>query len=202
MAATYAALTSVLGTIDKLLRSNLLVGVEEVHKQQLESLDEMFGTLQVSLIGKCDGEEPIISKDLQGIIKDVAVDAEDEVESLMKQLIVGLNDDDDKCCRAKFDKVSQHVIQVTHSVNEELIINNINCQEKADENSDVSPRLDDSIRENVMEGYNEERENMVERLTKSSGANKLQVVSVVGMAGIGIWTWSKSMDTIKQKEAR
>lgn len=63
MAATYAALTSVLGTINKLLRSNLLVGVEEVHKQQLESLDKMFGTLQVSLIGKCDDGEAIISKE-------------------------------------------------------------------------------------------------------------------------------------------
>ncbi|KAH0759797.1 hypothetical protein KY290_023290 [Solanum tuberosum] len=179
MAATYAALTSVLGTIEKVLRSNLLVGVEEIHKQQLKSLYTMFDTLQKSLIGKCDGGEPIITKDLQVRIKDVALDAEDEVESLMKQLIIEL--DDDECCRAKLDKVSQQVIQVTDSVNEELIINN-NCPE-ADENN-VSPRLDDSIRENVMEGYNKEREKMIERLTKSSGEDKLQVVSVVGMAGI------------------
>ncbi|KAH0695028.1 hypothetical protein KY290_020860 [Solanum tuberosum] len=183
MAAAYSALTSVLGTIDKLLRSNLLVGVEEIHKQQLESLYAMFDTLQKSLIGKSDGGEPIISKDLQVRIKDVALDAEDEVESLMKQLIIDL-DDDDECCRAKLDKVSQQVIQVTDSVNEELIIKqkiNNNCPEA--ENS-ASPRLDDSIRENVMEGYNKEREKMIERLTKSSGENKLQVVSVVGMAGI------------------
>ncbi|XP_049392108.1 putative late blight resistance protein homolog R1B-8 [Solanum stenotomum] len=175
MAAAYSALTSVLVTIDKLLRSN------EIHKQQLESLYVMFDTLQKSLIGKCDGGEPIISKDLQVRIKDVALDAEDEVESL----IIDLDDDDDECCHAKLDKVSQKVIQVTDSVNEELIIKqkiNNNCPE-ADENN-VSPRLDDSIRENVMEGYTKERENMVERLTKSSGANKLQVVSVVGMAGI------------------
>ncbi|KAH0678790.1 hypothetical protein KY284_019875 [Solanum tuberosum] len=160
MVAVYAALTSVLGAIEKVLGSN------EIHKQQLKSLYAMFDTSQKSLIGKVR-------------IKYAALDAEDEVESLMKQLIIEL--DDDECCRAKLDKVSQQVIQVTDSVNEELIINN-NCPE-ADENN-VSPRLDDSIRENVMEGYNKERENMVERFTKSSGADKLQVVSVVGMAGI------------------
>nr|AAV31175.1 Putative disease resistance protein, identical [Solanum tuberosum] len=159
MVAVYAALTSVLGAIKKVLGSN------EIHKQQLKSLYAMFDTSQKSLIGKVR-------------IKYTALDAEDEVESLMKQLIIEL--DDDECCRAKLDKVSQQVIQVTDSVNEELKINN--CPE-ADENN-VSPRLDDSIRENVMEGYNKERENMVERLTKSSGTDKLQVVSVVGMAGI------------------
>ncbi|KAH0692740.1 hypothetical protein KY285_019837 [Solanum tuberosum] len=172
---------------DKLLRSN------EIHKQQLESLYAMFDTLQKSLIGECDGGEPIISKDLQVRIKDVALDAEDEVESLMKQLII-------ECCRAKLDKVSQQVIQVADSVNEELIIKekiNNNCPEA--ENS-ASPRLDDSIRENVMEGYNKERENMVERLTKSSGANKLQVVSVVGMAGIDCGNRSRILLTSRDKK--
>ncbi|XP_015165424.1 putative late blight resistance protein homolog R1A-3 [Solanum tuberosum] len=190
MAATYAALTSVLGTIDKLLRSNLLVGVEEVHKLQLKSLDEMFGTLQVSLTGKCDGGEPIITKDLQRRIKDVALDAEDEVDSLMKQLIIDL--DDDECCRANLDKVSQQVIQVTDSVNEELIIKQKinNCPEAE---SSASPRLDASICENVMEGYNEERERMVQRLTRGSGSNKLEVVSVVGMPGIGKTTFAKTI---------
>ncbi|KAH0692744.1 hypothetical protein KY285_019841 [Solanum tuberosum] len=168
----------------KLLRSNLLVGLEEVYKLQLKSLDEIFGTLQVSLIGKCDGEEPIISKDLQGRIKDVALDAEDEVESLMKQLIEP--DDDEQvleCCRTKLDKVSQQAIQVTDSVNEELSIKQKinNCPEAE---SSASPRLDASIRENVMEGYNEERERMVRRLTRGSGSNKLEMVSVVGMPGI------------------
>ncbi|KAH0682295.1 hypothetical protein KY289_020047 [Solanum tuberosum] len=194
MAATYAALTSVLGTIDKLLRSNLLVGQEEVHKQQLKSLDEKFGTLQVSLIGKCDGEEPIIAKDLQRRIKDVALDAEDEVESLMKQLIIEPDDDEQvhECCRTELDKVSQQAIQVTDSVNKELIIKQKinNCPETE---SSTSPRLDASIRENVMEGYNEERERMVQRLTRGSGSNKLEVVSVVGMPGIGKTTFAKTI---------
>ncbi|XP_049391654.1 putative late blight resistance protein homolog R1B-8 [Solanum stenotomum] len=187
MAATYAALTSVLGTIDKLLRSNLLVGLEEIHKQQLESLDKMFGTLQKSLIGKCDGGEPIITKDLQRRIKDVALDAEDEVESLMKQLIIEPDDDEQvlECCRTNLDKVSQQAIQVTDSVNEELSIKQkMNCPEAE---SSASPRLDASIRENIsliMEGYNKERERMVPRLTRGSGSNKLEVVSVVGMPGI------------------
>ncbi|XP_049392109.1 putative late blight resistance protein homolog R1B-14 [Solanum stenotomum] len=185
MAATYAALTSVLGTIDKLLRSNLLVGLEEVHKQQLESLDKMFGTLQMSLTGKCDGGEPIITKGLQRRIKDVALDAEDEVESLMKQLIIEPDDDEQvlECCRTKLDKVSQQVIQVTDSVKEELIIKQKinNCPEAE---SSASPLLDASIRENVMEGYNEERERMVQRLIRGSGSNRLEVVSVVGMPGI------------------
>ncbi|KAG5609274.1 hypothetical protein H5410_020555, partial [Solanum commersonii] len=191
MAATYAALTSVLGTIDKLLRSNLLVGLEEVHKQQLESLDKMFDTLQVSLIGKCDGGEPIITKGLQRRIKHVALYAEDKVESLMKQLIIGL-DDADECCRAKLDKVSQQAIQVTDSVNKELIIKQKinNCPEAE---SSTSPRLDASIRENVMEGYNEERERMVQRLTRGSGSNNLEVVSVVGMPGIGKTTFAKTI---------
>ncbi|KAK4721050.1 hypothetical protein R3W88_011283 [Solanum pinnatisectum] len=193
MAATYAAVTSVLGTIDKLLRSNLLVGAEEVHKLHLKSLDEMFGTLQVSLIGKCDGGEPIITKDLQGRIKDVALDAEDEVESLMKQLIEP--DDDEQvleCCRTKLDKVSQQAIQATDSVNKELIIKQKinNCPEAE---SSASPRLDASIRENVMEGYNEERERMVQRLTRGSGSNRREVVSVVGMPGIGKTTFAKTI---------
>ncbi|KAG5609283.1 hypothetical protein H5410_020564 [Solanum commersonii] len=176
----------------KLLRSNLLVGLEEVHKLQLKSLDEMFGTLQVSLIGKCDGEEPIITKDLQRRIEDVALDAEDEVESLMKQLIEP--DDDElflECCRTKLDKVSQQAIQVTDSVKELIIKQKINnCPEA--ENS-ASPLLDASIRENVMEGYNEERERMVQRLTRGSGSNKLEVVSVVGMPGIGKTTFAKTI---------
>uniref|UniRef100_M1BQW9 Disease resistance protein n=1 Tax=Solanum tuberosum TaxID=4113 RepID=M1BQW9_SOLTU len=193
MAATYAALTSVLGTIDKLLRSNLLVGLEEVHKQQLESLDKMFGTLQVSLIGKCDGGDPIITKDLQRRIKDVALDAEDEVESLMKQLIIELDDDEQvlECCRTKLDKVSQQAIQVTDSVEELIIKQKINnCPEAG---SSASPRLDASIRENVMEGYNEERERMVQRLTRGSGSNRQEVVSVVGMPGIGKTTFAKTI---------
>ncbi|WMV23775.1 hypothetical protein MTR67_017160 [Solanum verrucosum] len=194
MAATYAALTSVLGTIDKLLRSNLLVGLEEVHKQQLESLDKMFGTLQVSLTGKCDGREPIINKGLQRRIKDVALDAEDEVESLMKQLIIEPADDEQvlECCRMKLDKVSQQAIQVTDSVKEELIIKQKinNCPEAE---SSASPLLDASIRENVMEGYNEERGRMVQRLTRGSGSNRLEVVSVVGMPGIGKTTFAKTI---------
>jgi len=192
MAATYAALTSVLGTIDKLLRSNLLVGVEEVHKQQLKSLDEMFGTLQVSLIGKCDGGEPIITKGLQRRIKHVALYAEDKVESLMKQLIEP--DDDEQaleCCREKLDKVSQHVIQVTDFVEELIIKQKINNCPEAE--SSTSPRLDASIRENVMEGYNEERERMVQRLTRGSGSNRREVVSVVGMPGIGKTTFAKTI---------
>ncbi|XP_010319214.1 putative late blight resistance protein homolog R1A-3 [Solanum lycopersicum] len=170
MAATYGALTSVLGTIEKVLRSN--------HREygwtaKLKSLYELFD----SLLGKCDVGEAIISKDLLRRIKDVAVYAEYEVESLMNQLIiVGLNDE---CCGAKLDYVCQHVIQVTHSVN------NISCPKKS-----VSPRLDDSIHENFMEGYNEERKNMVARLTY--GSKKLQVVSVVGMAGIGKTTFAKT----------
>ncbi|KAH0678787.1 hypothetical protein KY284_019872 [Solanum tuberosum] len=192
MAATYAALTSVLGTIDKLLRSNLLVGLEEVHKQQLESLDKMFDTLQVSLIGKCDGGEPIITKGLQRRIKHVALYAEDKVESLMKQLIE-LDDDEQalECCRAKLDKVSQHVIQVTDFVEELIIKQKINNCPEAE--SSTSPRLDASIRENVMEGYNEERERMVQRLTRGSGSNRREVVSVVGMPGIGKTTFAKTI---------
>ncbi|KAH0757378.1 hypothetical protein KY290_020871 [Solanum tuberosum] len=192
MAATYAALTSVLGTIDKLLRSNLLVGLEEVHKQQLESLDKMFDTLQVSLIGKCDGGEPIITKGLQRRIKHVALYAEDKVESLMKQLIEP--DDDEQaleCCREKLDKVSQHVIQVTDFVKELIIKQKINNCPEAE--SSASPRLDASIRENVMEGYNEERERMVQRLTRGSGSNRREVVSVVGMPGIGKTTFAKTI---------
>ncbi|KAH0692742.1 hypothetical protein KY285_019839 [Solanum tuberosum] len=170
MAATYAALTSVLGTIDKLLRSNLLVGLEEVHKQQLESLDKMFDTL----------------------IKHVALYAEDKVESLMKQLIEP--DDDEQaleCCRAKLDKVSQHVIPVTDFVEELIIKQKINNCPEAE--SSASPRLDASIRENVMEGYNEERERMVQRLTRGSGSNRREVVSVVGMPGIGKTTFAKTI---------
>ncbi|TMW91147.1 hypothetical protein EJD97_014707 [Solanum chilense] len=99
----------------------------------------------------------------------------------MNQLIIiGLNNDDDECCGAKLDYVCQHVKQVTHSVN------NINCPKKF-----VSPPLDNSIHDNFMEGYNEERVNMVARLT--NGSKKLQVVSLVGMAGIGKTTFAKTI---------
>ncbi|XP_016464692.1 putative late blight resistance protein homolog R1B-14 [Nicotiana tabacum] len=187
--AAYAALTSLLGTIDQLLQSNLS-GLQENHKRHLKSLKEKFGSLQASF-GNVDGEP---TKEMQARIKDVARDTEDEVESLVKQLMEQDELLQVESC-AKLAKISQQATQEIDSFKEELIKQeNNNLQgESSSTSGSSSPRLDASILENDMEGYNVERGSMVQQLTRRSGSDQREVFSVVGMPGIGKSTFAKTI---------
>ncbi|XP_009612031.1 putative late blight resistance protein homolog R1A-10 [Nicotiana tomentosiformis] len=185
--AAYAALNSVMGTIEQLLTSNL--SCLQGHKQHLKLLYEKFGSLQESL-ENIDGEP---TTDLQVKVKGVAYEAEDEVESLAKQF-AEKNEVLPFESSERFGKFCQQATQEIDYVKAQLIKQKENKNLQAgnsstDGSSSLRPHA--SILEDDMVGRTIERDRIINKLKRRS--NKLEVISVVGMAGIGKSTLAKDI---------
>nr|XP_009786702.1 PREDICTED: putative late blight resistance protein homolog R1A-3 [Nicotiana sylvestris] len=187
--AAYAAVTSLLGTIHLISQSSLKL--QEGHKEHLRLLYKKVRSLQ-ELLDNSD-DEP--TKDLQEKVKDLAQEVEDKVESRIqreaqKTLLKMLQRVFNLPTKAhgRLLKIMQQAIKDIDSVKEWFIKqreNNISA------GASSSAQYHVSTIENDMVGYNIEQELMRDQLRGHS--SQLEVISIVGMGGIGKSTFAKKM---------
>ncbi|XP_009793283.1 putative late blight resistance protein homolog R1B-16 isoform X1 [Nicotiana sylvestris] len=189
--AAYVALTSLMGTIEQLqlLLSNL--DLLDTHVESLNLLYEKVDSLH-ELLDNSDGEQ---TEDLHEKARDIANEAEDEVESQMKVVMEEQHDGlHQKEALESLFEILQRGIENVDSLKEELIKHSPNNNLQAGNSSigdSSSPRLHAPTHENDMVGYNIEQANMLSQLTRDSP--ELEVISVTGMGGIGKSTFAKKL---------
>ncbi|XP_070048394.1 putative late blight resistance protein homolog R1A-10 isoform X2 [Nicotiana tomentosiformis] len=193
MATVYAAVTSLMGTIQLISQSTS--DLQEDHKEHLKLLYDKVGSMLEFLDTNSD-DEPM--KDLLKNVKDVAHKVEDEVEShiqreaqkkLLKMLqrVFHLPTN----AHSRLLMILQRAIKDIDSVNRELLKlreNNMragNCSLGAS----TSSQSNASTLEKEIVGYNIEQELMLGQLRGHS--SQLEVISIFGMGGIGKSTFAK-----------
>ncbi|XP_075086707.1 putative late blight resistance protein homolog R1A-3 [Nicotiana tabacum] len=186
MATVYAAVTSLMGTIQLISQSTS--DLQEGHREHLKLLYDKVGSLQELLDTNSD-DKPM--KDLRKKVIDLTHEAEDEVES---QLRLVMEEDEDVQIEANERLLEnlQQVIEDIDSVKEELIKQRKNNNLQAGNHSvggSSSPLSHVSALENDVISIEEER--MRDQLTR--GSSELEVISIVGMSGIGKSTFARKM---------
>ncbi|XP_059316017.1 putative late blight resistance protein homolog R1A-10 [Lycium ferocissimum] len=183
--AAYAAVTSLMGTIHLISQSNSL-HLEKDHKEHLESLYEKVSSVLEFLDNSDD--EPM--KALQEKVEDLANEVEHEVES---QVLLVMEKDEQVRTEAneRLLKILRQAIQDMDSVKKEFIKLQRRNNNLLAGNRSLSPRLHVSTLEKDMVGHSNERKHMLDLLTGRS--SQLQVISIVGMGGIGKSTFAKNM---------
>ncbi|KAM3270825.1 putative late blight resistance protein R1A-10 [Capsicum chacoense] len=185
--AAYAAVTSLMRTMHLISQSSL--DLQEGNKEHLESLYDAVG----SLLEFHDNSDDELMKDLQKKVKDLANDVEDEVESQV--LLVREKDEHIRTeANERLLKILQQAIENIDSLKQELNKQTKNNKLQARNGSvghSYSPQLDVSAIENNMVGYNFEQELMLRKLTGDS--SEMEVISIVGMGGIGKSTFAKRL---------
>ncbi|XP_060179698.1 putative late blight resistance protein homolog R1A-10 [Lycium barbarum] len=183
--AAYAAVTSLMGTIHLISQSDLL-HLEENNKKHLESLYEKVSSVLEFLDNSDD--EPM--KDLQEKVEDLANEVEHEVESQV--LLVKEKDEQVRTeANERLLKILRQAIQDMDSVKKEFIKLQRRNNSLLAGNRSLSPRLHVSTLEKDMVGHSNERKRMLDLLTGRS--SQPQVISIVGMGGIGKSTFAKNM---------
>ncbi|KAK4349567.1 hypothetical protein RND71_032322 [Anisodus tanguticus] len=181
--AAYAAVTSLMGSIHLISQSSL--DLQEGNKEHLESLYVKVGSL-LEFLDNSDN-------DLQKKVKDLAHEAEDEVES---QVLLVMEKDEHVRTEAnkRLLKILRQAIEDVVSVKEEL-----SKQRKNDNLQAVyhlhggssSPRLHVSTLENDLVGYNIEQQHTRDQLRGQSFY--LEVICIAGMGSLGKSTFANKM---------
>ncbi|XP_070048395.1 putative late blight resistance protein homolog R1A-10 isoform X3 [Nicotiana tomentosiformis] len=200
MATVYAAVTSLMGTIQLISQSTS--DLQEDHKEHLKLLYDKVGSMLEFLDTNSD-DEPM--KDLLKNVKDVAHKVEDEVEShiqreaqkkLLKMLqrVFHLPTN----AHSRLLMILQRAIKDIDSVNRELLKlreNNMragNCSLGAS----TSSQSNASTLEKEIVGYNIEQELMLGQLRGHS--SQLEVISIFGMGGIGTLSSKRTLDAWRE----
>ncbi|KAH0644345.1 hypothetical protein KY284_032229 [Solanum tuberosum] len=185
--AAYAAVTSLMRTMHLLSQSSLDLQVG--NKEYLESLYDKVG----SLLEFLDNSDNELMKDLQKKVKDLANEVEDEVES--QALLIMEKDEHIRTeANERLLKILQQAIPDIDYVKEELSKQRKNNKLQAGNGlvgGTCSPQSDVSTIDNNIVGYNIEQEVMLRQLTGDSF--QMEVISIVGMGGIGKSTFAKRM---------
>ncbi|KAG5589265.1 hypothetical protein H5410_039779 [Solanum commersonii] len=186
--AAYAAVTSLMGTMQLISQSSL--DFQESNKECSKSLYEKVG----SLLEFLDNSDNELMKDLQKKVKDLANEVEDEVES---QVVWIMEKDEhiQKEANERLHKILEQAIEDIDSVNEELRKqrnkNNNSLSGNCSLGGSTSPRSRVSTLENDMVGHSDEQARVRGELTGHS--SQLEVISIAGMGGIGKSTFAKKM---------
>ncbi|KAK4728518.1 hypothetical protein R3W88_021506 [Solanum pinnatisectum] len=184
--AAYAAVISLIGTIHQFPQSRL--DLQESHKEHLKLLYEKVSSLQ-EFLDNIDNEP---TNDLQEKVKDLAHEAEDQIESHLQQLI--RKKDKNIRTKAKLLEMLQQTIEDVESIKKELIkqIKNNNLKPGSlSLGGSSSPRSHVSMLENDMVGYNIEQDFIRSQLMGYS--SQVEVISIAGMGGMGKSTFAKKM---------
>ncbi|KAG5575028.1 hypothetical protein H5410_055162 [Solanum commersonii] len=180
----YAALSSLMYTLEQLLKPNQSFVCRCCTQRHLESLYQNLSALQDFLDNTTTKDNETL-KVIEKRIRNVVYKAEDRIDSSLSSIILADHEHKrQKACRSFYEELLKVEQQVYFLNKEVMLIEFNNHGSKSAELARISSSLGKStIEENTIVGMEDDFNTILDRLTAQT--KKLTVIPIFGMGGIG-----------------
>ncbi|KAH0777691.1 hypothetical protein KY290_009102 [Solanum tuberosum] len=186
----YAAISSLIYTLNQLLKPNQSLVCRCCTQQHLQSLYQNLSALQ-DFLDNTTTKDIETLKVIEKRIRNVVYKAEDRIDSSLRSIILADREHKrQKACTSFYEELLK-VEQQVYFLNKEVMLIEFNKHgSKSAELARISSSLEKStIEENTIVGLEDDFNTILDRLT--SQTNELTVIPIFGMGGIGKTTLAK-----------